>query len=178
MSEENTNEVIPAVLAEGEAVIPTERVEEFKALVEEIVEASAVVEEVVPEEVAVVEEVVLEVVAEPTITAAEEVVDNNVISSASKRTKSPSDLAAGLTGVAGGVIGTGSVKRKPAVKKEAEKNDIKELAIHSSKNVSWAGIGKVYRGYNIVTKEQAEKWLTREHIRLATPEEVAQEFGK
>jgi hypothetical protein len=39
-------------------------------------------------------------------------------------------------------------------------------------------VGKVYRGYNIVTKEQADKWLTRDHIRLATPEEVAQEFGR
>jgi hypothetical protein len=32
------------------------------------------------------------------------------------------------------------------------------------------------QGYNIVTKEQADKWLTRDHTRLATPEEVAKEF--
>ena len=83
-----------------------------------------------------------------------------------------------MTGVAGGVIGTGAVKRKPVAKKEAEKKDAKEVAIHSEKNVSWAGVGKVYRGYNIVTKAQAKEWLTKSYIRTATPEEVAEEFGK
>jgi hypothetical protein len=168
MPEENTNKVTPAVLVEGEAVIPAEKVEEFKTLVEEVVEAVAVAEKVVPEAI----------ITKPTITVAEEVVDNNVVSSASKRTNTPSDLAAGLTGVAGGVIGTGAVKRKPVAKKEAEKKDAKEVAIHSEKNVSWAGVGKVYRGYNIVTKAQAKEWLTKSYIRTATPEEVAQEFGK
>ena len=51
------------------------------------------------------------------------------------------------------------------------------VAIHSTRNVSWPEIGKVLRGYNIVEKDVADKWLTREHIRLATPEEVAREFG-
>lgn len=52
------------------------------------------------------------------------------------------------------------------------------VAIYSSKNVSWAGIGKVTKGYNIVTSPASEKWLTRDHIRIATPQEVAREFGK
>jgi hypothetical protein len=52
------------------------------------------------------------------------------------------------------------------------------VAIHSTKNVSWSGVGSVSRGYNIVTKEASVKWLTRYHIRLATPEEVARDFGK
>ena len=51
------------------------------------------------------------------------------------------------------------------------------VAIHSTRNVAWNGVGKVSTGYNIVTKEQADKWLTRNHVRLATPEEVAKEFG-
>jgi hypothetical protein len=51
------------------------------------------------------------------------------------------------------------------------------VAIHSTRNVSWPEIGKVLRGYNIVEKDVADKWLTRKHIRLATPEEVAREFG-
>ena len=51
------------------------------------------------------------------------------------------------------------------------------VAIYSTKNVVWEGVGKVSKGYNIVTKAQAEKWLTIKHVRLATPEEVAQEFG-
>jgi len=62
------------------------------------------------------------------------------------------------------------------------KNNIEEkkekVAVFSSRNVTWSGVGKVYRGYNIVDKGAADKWLTRDHIRLATPEEVAEEFKK
>ena len=51
------------------------------------------------------------------------------------------------------------------------------IAIHSTRNVSWEGVGKVEKGYNIVSKTEAEKWITRDHIRLATPEELAREYG-
>ncbi len=65
------------------------------------------------------------------------------------------------------------------IKKEPVKKDKKEktVAIHSTRNVTWNGVGKVYRGYNIVDEETAEKWLTRDHIRIATPQEVAKEYG-
>lgn len=66
-----------------------------------------------------------------------------------------------------------SIKKTPA-KKKPKKDTV---AIHSTKNVLWPGIGEVTRGYNIVTEEVAEKWLTRSHVRSATPEEVAREFG-
>jgi hypothetical protein len=73
-------------------------------------------------------------------------------------------------------VTTSAAPKKPAAKKnnEAPKETV---AIHSSRNVTWSGVGKVYFGYNVVTKEQAEKWLTRNHTRLATPEEVAKEYG-
>jgi hypothetical protein len=75
------------------------------------------------------------------------------------------------------VIGSGSADKKEIAKSKTakEKNTV---AVHSTRNVTWAGVGKVYRGYNIVTKEASDKWLTRDHIRLATPEEVARDFGK
>lgn len=57
------------------------------------------------------------------------------------------------------------------------KADKETVAIHSTRNVSWEGVGKVEKGYNIVKKSAAEKWLTRDHTRLATPEEVAREYG-
>ncbi len=68
---------------------------------------------------------------------------------------------------------------KKEIKKEPAKKDKKEktVAIHSTRNVTWNGVGKVYRGYNIVDEETAEKWLTRDHIRIATPQEVAKEYG-
>lgn len=50
------------------------------------------------------------------------------------------------------------------------------VAIYSTRNVSWPGIGVIHKGYNIVTAEQAEQWLTRKHVRSATPQEVAQEY--
>jgi predicted dinucleotide-utilizing enzyme len=56
-----------------------------------------------------------------------------------------------------------------AIKTKSEKT----VAIHSSRNVSWMGVGEVVRGYNIVSEAAAEKWLTRNHTRIATPEEVA-----
>jgi hypothetical protein len=70
---------------------------------------------------------------------------------------------------------TNDVKTDKVLKLENEKNTV---AIHSSKNVSWPGVGKVLKGYNIVTKPISEKWLQRDHIRIATPEEVAKDFGK
>ena len=84
----------------------------------------------------------------------------------------------GLGSVAGGAIGATVTPRTP--KPEPVKDTAKKetVALHSTKNVTWSGVGKVYRGYNIVDKDAAEQWLTRSHIRVATPEEVAKEFGK
>ena len=82
--------------------------------------------------------------------------------------------------VKNGVIGSGKVDKqdkKAAEKKSAAKPVTDKVAIHSTKNVDWPGVGRVSKGYNIVTQEQADKWTTRSHIRIATPEEVAGEFG-
>lgn len=75
------------------------------------------------------------------------------------------------------VIGSAGADKKEAVRPALVKEQEK-VAIHSTKNVSWSGVGTVSRGYNIVTKAAAEKWLTRYYIRIATPEEVARDFGK
>lgn len=73
-------------------------------------------------------------------------------------------------------IGSASAERpkKPSAKAGPKKATV---AIYSDRNVSWTGVGKISRGYNIVTPEQAEQWLTRNHVREATPEEVASEYG-
>jgi hypothetical protein len=52
-----------------------------------------------------------------------------------------------------------------------------KFAIYSEKNMNWVGVGVVKKGYNIVTKEAADKWLTRKGIREATAEEVASHYG-
>jgi hypothetical protein len=84
-----------------------------------------------------------------------------------------------LGSVASGVIGATTAPRTPEKKKSPKATEkLETVAIYSTKNVTWSEVGKVYRGYNIVEKDAAEKWLTRSHIRVATPEEVAKEFGK
>jgi hypothetical protein len=104
---------------------------------------------------------------------AKESENENVISS-DKAATSPN---LSVTSNEENVIGSASANKKEAVKPSAAK-DKDMVAIHSTKNVSWSGVGSVSRGYNIVTKEASVKWLTRYHIRLATPEEVARDFGK
>jgi hypothetical protein len=52
-----------------------------------------------------------------------------------------------------------------------------KVALHSTKSVRWEGVGSISKGYNIVTKAQSDKWLTRPHVRIATPEEVKKAFG-
>jgi len=50
-------------------------------------------------------------------------------------------------------------------------------AVYSAKNLRWSEVGTLTKGYNIVTKEAAEKWLTLAGTREATPEEVATYYG-
>jgi hypothetical protein len=90
----------------------------------------------------------------------------------------PSQPEVQALGNVNGAIGatTAPVTKKVVGKKAAEPKDT--VAIRSTKNVTWPGVGKVYTGINIVEKDAAEKWLTRSHITVATPEEVAKEFGK
>ena len=52
-----------------------------------------------------------------------------------------------------------------------------KVALYSTKSVRWEEVGTLNRGYNIVTQKQADKWLTRSHVRVATPEEVQKAFG-
>ncbi len=59
-----------------------------------------------------------------------------------------------------------------------EKPKDNKVALWSDKNIRWSGIGSLSKGYNIVTREASEKWLNRDGIRKATPEEVATYFGK
>ena len=75
-----------------------------------------------------------------------------------------------------GLIMSGSANR-PAKTTTSTKPKKETVAIYSDRNVAWTGVGKIAKGYNIVTPAQAEQWLTRNHVREATPEEVASQFG-
>jgi hypothetical protein len=153
INEENTevlDEVVPAKLVDEESIIPEEKVEEVKAAVDEALKSKSVKEDTK--------------VTEDVITA-----------------PVPEDLVPGLGPVANGVMGTSLMSKteKPKVSSNKPKvGDTGKVALFSTRNVSWSEIGsKVCRGYNIVKPELADKWLTKDFIRLATPEEVAKEFG-
>jgi hypothetical protein len=111
----------------------------------------------------------VEHVAEPVVEAVVEapVVETPVVEAPAA---SEPEQALGFTetGAIGSMAADGPKKN---IKPEQGLGD--KVAIYSTKNVRWEEAnGAVYRGVNIVTKDQADKWLTRSHIRLATPEEV------
>lgn len=105
-------------------------------------------------------------------------VDTNVISSPQKsHTDGPVSNTATS---ANGVIGSKAADRvfeKP-VQPELKQDLSNKTALWSDKNIRWTGVGSLSKGYNIVNKEAASKWLSKEGIREATPEEVATHFGK
>jgi hypothetical protein len=61
---------------------------------------------------------------------------------------------------------------------EKKKEDSSKVALFSEKNLRWSKVGQLSSGYNVVTKEAAEKWLTLPAVREASKEEVASYYGK
>jgi hypothetical protein len=73
----------------------------------------------------------------------------------------------------------------PPVNKEerVEKADkaeslINKVALYSQRNLHMDNLGALKIGYNIVSKEASEKWLTHRLVRVAPPEELAAHYGK
>lgn len=98
---------------------------------------------------------------------------NGVIASPTKKKGKPAPSIA----VVDGAIGSPGASRKDPVKAVSEPKTKKEtVALFSTKNVFWDGVGEVKRGYNFVTPAQAEKWKARNHIRVATPAEIKEAF--
>lgn len=69
-------------------------------------------------------------------------------------------------------------KKVDTTVKQEKKDESEKIAIWSDKNIRWSDVGTLVKGYNIVTKEAAAKWLAKQGIREATPEEVATHYGK
>lgn len=63
-------------------------------------------------------------------------------------------------------------------RKEVKKESGEKVAVHSVRNLHWNGVGDLIKGYNIVSKEASEQWVTHKAVRIATPEEVASYYGK
>jgi len=71
----------------------------------------------------------------------------------------------------------GSVAPAEPAPVETSNTVSEKVLIHSERSVSWSGVGNVIWGLNLVSKKQADQWLTRDHVRLATTDEAA-EFSK
>lgn len=80
-------------------------------------------------------------------------------------------------GAIGSHAADAALRKKPVVEK-VKKEEQEKIALWSDKNIRWSSVGTLEKGYNIVTKEAAEKWLTRGGIREATPKEIATYYGK
>lgn len=76
------------------------------------------------------------------------------------------------------VIASWTPREVPEAEPKAEKPKDEKVALFSERNIFWNGVGEVVKGYNIVTKEVSEKWLTHSKVRIATPQEVAKHYGK
>lgn len=144
---------------------------------EDVVPEAVVAEEpiVAPEVADKAEDVVAEVKAEAKIEEAPKPAEDVITgTSAPLNTEKPA-----LGSVADGVIGTSTVKaaKKAAPKPKAEEKRDDVVALYSPRNLHWEGVGRLAKGFNVVSKDAAEKWLTRDGIRLADPKEVAKGYG-
>jgi hypothetical protein len=103
--------------------------------------------------------------------------EENVIGS-SRTTATGGKKKAAIGSVENGAIGTTKIDVNKKTNQESEpgiKADM--VAVFSTRNVLWQGVGSISKGYNIFSKSVADQWLTRGHVRLATPQEVAEEYG-
>lgn len=73
-------------------------------------------------------------------------------------------------------VGSADTFKNKEFRKDTQTPDGK-VAIYSDKNMYWNGIGRISKGYNIVSREASESWLTRKGIREASPQEVASHYG-
>jgi hypothetical protein len=119
-----------------------------------------------------VETPVVETPAEPVVEAVVEAPVAEVAVEAPAEKEPVQSLGFTKTGAIGSMAADGPKKE---IKPEVDHSE--KVAIHSTKSVRWEEVGAISKGYNIVTKEQADKWLTRSHVRIATPEEIKKAFG-
>ncbi len=66
---------------------------------------------------------------------------------------------------------------KTKIKGMPETDDNNVIGSSRTKSEGGKKFGKINKGYNIFPKDVANKWLKRNYVRLATPEEVAEEYG-
>jgi len=120
---------------------------------------------------AIVEDVVEEIKPEPALLAPGEALVPE------DKKEAVEKLVQGLSSISSGAIGVGKQARPKKEKPVEPKQGKEKVAIKSTKNVSWMGVGQVKLGINYVSAEEAKEWSKRDHITVLKPEEVAKEYG-
>lgn len=131
--------------------------------------------EKVAEKTAIVENVVVTEAKETTTDEGQKVI------SGPKRSKAPrmSNIhAKDEEGTIASHAADFALAKKKVVAEKKTDAEVEKIALWSDRNIRWTNVGELSKGYNIVTKEAAEKWLDKRGIREATPQEVAAHFGK
>ena len=124
------------------------------------------------------ENVIQEAIVEEVEVAKDEVVEPAKIEETLEPAAEQEEEVQALAPLSTGAIGAVSVPKPKKTKKvEEPKKESVKVAIKSTRNVYWMGVGKVKIGINYVTPEEAEQWKTRDHITVLVPEQVAKEYG-
>ena len=97
---------------------------------------------------------------------------------AKKKTSTSSNMQKNPKNVLGSKAADIALAKIIVEEKEEPKKVSEKIALWSNKNIRWSDVGELEKGYNIVTEGASEKWLSRDGIRKATPEEIATYFGK
>lgn len=99
--------------------------------------------------------------------------DDNVVSSGSANRKG-GKKSGKISFDDNGVLGSSKANNK----KTATKTELDDkVAVFSTKNILINNVGKINKGYNIVSQAKADLLEKYDFARIATPEEVAREYG-
>lgn len=72
---------------------------------------------------------------------------------------------------------TTSAPKTSTTSQPKEESAPSQVAVHSEGKLAHPALGRLTKGYNIVTKEAADEWMKiSKKVRLATPEEVASAY--
>jgi hypothetical protein len=106
----------------------------------------------------------------------ENIMSGKISSTSAEKPETEKDIAA-IALISGGVIGVGTASAKPKVKVKKEETKLTTVAIFSSRNINWQGVGSIVKGYNFVSEEASNTWLTRSAVRIASPDEIKANLG-
>ena len=96
--------------------------------------------------------------------------------SGSKASAASKDIAA-ISSINNGIIGVGTTSATPKARVKGENSKPSIVAIFSSRNINWQGVGSIVKGYNFVSEEAYKSWITRSAVRIASPEEIKANLG-